>query len=432
MPIRIWLRHRVNFWTYAMRFFFRLFILPLVVLTLIVAGLIYVAVDTQPSVNRAAEITPANIERAKRILDQNDPRRLQPGARRTIVVAEGDLDLAANYLARQNFAGGARVDLRRGAVEIAASLRAPALPLYLNFESTLVEDASLPRIEILRLGRIAVPPWLAYAIIPRLFAQAFNDADLRSFENVIKKVAIREDQLALTYEWHADLPNKLRTALVSEEDRARLRAYQERLAAVSGSPKAQSVSLTELLVPLFTLAAERSRDGDPVAENRAAIFLLTLYVNGQSLEGILPEAKNWPQPISRPVLLNGRDDFPKHFMVSAALAARAGGPLSEAVGVYKEIADSRGGSGFSFNDIAADRAGTRFGETAAESAAGRRLQQRLRAGVVERDLMPATADLPEFMPEAEFQRRFGGIDAPPYKKMMADIEGRVAALPLYR
>jgi hypothetical protein len=133
----------------------------------------------------------------------------------------------------------------------------------------------------------------------------------------------------------------------------------------------------------------------------------------------------------RRALLNRRDDFPKHFIISAALAARAGGSLADAVGVYKEIEDSRGGSGFSFNDIAADRAGTRFGEYAADPASARRLQQRMRARIKEKDLMPTTEDLPEFMPEREFQRRFGGVDAPPYKKIMTDIERRVAALSLY-
>jgi len=102
------------------------------------------------------------------------------------------------------------------------------------------------------------------------------------------------------------------------------------------------------------------------------------------------------------------------------------------VGVYKEIEDSRGGSGFSFNDIAADRAGTRFGEYAANPTSARVLQQRLRAAIGEKDIMPMTEDLPEFMPEREFQRRFGGIDAPPYKKMMAEIEQRIAALAFYR
>jgi hypothetical protein len=36
------------------------------------------------------------------------------------------------------------------------------------------------------------------------------------------------------------------------------------------------------------------------------------------------------------------------------------------------------------------------------------------------------------MPEAEFQRRFGGIGAPAYKQMMANIEQRIAVLQLYR
>ena len=46
--------------------------------------------------------------------------------------------------------------------------------------------------------------------------------------------------------------------------------------------------------------------------------------------------------------------------------------------------------------------------------------------------MPVTEDLPEFMPESEFKQRLGGIDAPQYKKMMDDIERRVAALMLYQ
>jgi hypothetical protein len=162
------------------------------------------------------------------------------------------------------------------------------------------------------------------------------------------------------------------------------------------------------------------------------ILLLALYVNGQDLTAIVPNAKNWPRPWRHEVLLNGRADFSKHFMVSAALAAKAGGPLSDAVGLYKELADAREGSGFSFNDIAADRAGTRFGEYAADSASARKLQQRLRAGIAERDLMPPTEDLPEFMPEQEFVRRFGGVDAPAYNKMMAEIERRAAGVPLYR
>jgi hypothetical protein len=132
-------------------------------------------------------------------------------------------------------------------------------------------------------------------------------------------------------------------------------------------------------------------------------------------------------------LLAGRDDFPQHFIVSAAIAAYAGAPLSDAIGQYKEIDDSRGGSGFSFNDIAADRAGTRFGELAVGTrASAMKLQRQVSAGVRDADILPKVSDLPEFMSESEFKRRYGGIGGAAYTSMMADIERRVAALSLYR
>ncbi len=116
-----------------------------------------------------------------------------------------------------------------------------------------------------------------------------------------------------------------------------------------------------------------------------------------------------------------------------ALAAGAGGPFADAVGVYKEVDDSRRGSGFSFADLDADRDGTRFGEAATASAASaRRVQALARTGLRESDVMVAARDLPEAMPEAEFKRRFGGVDAPAYARMIAEIDGRIAALPAYR
>jgi uncharacterized protein YfiM (DUF2279 family) len=137
--------------------------------------------------------------------------------------------------------------------------------------------------------------------------------------------------------------------------------------------------------------------------------------------------------VPRKVTLNGRTDSPQHFTISAALAAHAGSPLADAIGLYKEVDDSRRGSGFSFNDLAADRAGTRFGELATRSpASARQLQQRAASGLREPDFMPHAADLPEYMPEAEFKRRFGGVGAPAYQGVMDDIERRVAACPLYR
>lgn len=418
-----------------MRLFFKLIFLLIVLSPLALGGLLYLAIETQPTIaSRNVEITPASIERAKRIIEQNDPRKLKSGERRTISISASDLDLAANYLAHQYGRGSARVRLHSSAAQAGASLRLPLIPteLYLNVDATLAENESLARLDSLRVGTVAVPVWVAHWAIPRLLPLLAQDFDYNAFINAVKKVDVSEAKLAVTYEWQAELGDQIRAVLIPPEEQKRLRVYHDRLVEVSQSLPAKSVSMTELLIPLFKLAAERS-DGKPAAaENRAALLVLTVYINGRSLDKIIPDAKNWPRPAKHGVLLNRRDDFPKHFIISAALAANAGGPLADAVGLYKEVADSRGGSGFSFNDIAADRAGSTFGEHAVQSATARTLQKKMRAGIGERDIMPATADLPEFMQEAEFKRRFGSIDAPEYKKMMVEIERRIAALPLYR
>jgi hypothetical protein len=405
------------------------FVLPLAAVVAI-----YLAVDLQPTVRRAAEITPASIQRARQILEQNDPRRAASRARQSLTINQQDLDLAANYLAHFYANGGARLALRNGKVDLTASLRPPKIPVVFYFNVAAILSGGSPSLQFeeLRVGRLPIPgfvgDWLMAQVGVRLIGKDVFDTT----NNSIKQVEIKNGQLIVAYEWPAHQVGKLSAAVIAPDDQERLRVYQERLALINSSPKTKNISLAELLVALFELAASRPQQNSAVAENRAAIIVLAFYVNGQSLAMLLPAATDWPRPTERQVTLNGRDDFAKHFIVSAALAASASSPLADAVGLYKEIADSRGGSGFSFNDIAANRAGSRFGEIAAAIATAKKFQQRLSAGIAEKDIMPATADLPEFMQEADFKRRFGGVDAPQYKKMTADIERRIAALPLYR
>src|SRR5438093_9649147 len=63
-----------------MRFLLKLVLVFVFLVPLSLAGMVFLAVDDHPKINRAAEITPDNIGRAKRILDKNDPRNLKPGA----------------------------------------------------------------------------------------------------------------------------------------------------------------------------------------------------------------------------------------------------------------------------------------------------------------------------------------------------------------
>jgi hypothetical protein len=416
----------------------RLLIRPVLVALLIglvsVAVAVYLAFDRRPTVERAAEFTPDHIERAKRILESNDPRRMKTGTVRTVAVTAGDSDLALNYLAHRYAGGSAEAHFESGRLHVRGSVRASAHPWspYVNVDVHFAEGAPFPAVEHIRVGQLPLPAAVGDAGLAWLLATVWGGEDLAVLRDAIKDVEFEEAGARLTYEWHDDLMDTVRAALIGPEDRERLRAYHQALVDVTGSLPPGPVSLTELLTYLFAVADERGRTSDPVTENRAAILVLAFYVDGRSIVDVLPEARSWPHAPGHAVTLNQRDDLSKHFMISAALSANTGGPFADAVGIYKEVADARGGSGFSFGDIAADRAGSRLGELAEKPESARRLQERLGMPLKEPALMPATSDLPEFMLEAEFKQEFGGVGAPAYARMMADIDERIAALPLYR
>ncbi|HXG51241.1 MAG TPA: hypothetical protein VNN77_07550 [candidate division Zixibacteria bacterium] len=388
----------------------------------------FLAIDDRSVLERPPEITPDSIERATRTLEENDPRGVAPGTVRRLTILQQDLDLAADYIAHQFARGGARIMLSAGRISIEASVTLPENPLgrFVNIRAVLTGDGGPPVFDRLRVGRLPVPVWLANRLLARVLAEFGITRD------VVRGIDIGGDRLVVSYSWQPHLPDKLRSALLSGEEQRRLRAYQDRLAELTRASPPRPVAAVDLLVPLFQLAHERSRAAEPIAENRAALLVLAMYANDRPLQEIAPAARRWRRPVPREVRLAGRADLAKHFLVSGALAASAGTPLADAVGLYKELGDSRGGSGFSFYDLAADRAGARFGERAADSATARALQRRLSAGVLEGDLMPEAGDLPEFLPEAEFKRRFGGVGDPRYETMMAEIERRIANLALYR
>ncbi|MBD9355474.1 hypothetical protein [Methylomonas albis] len=416
-----------------MKWITKCLLLATLLLPVLLGLTLLLAIDDKPKLQNRADLTPEQIARAKLIFRQNDPRRLQSGAIARVKLAQQELDLAINYFANQyaNGVASLRIDEDRALIE--ATLHLPANPVgrYVNLALELRQSAGLPTVDHLSVGKLWIPGLLAKPLLNLALNILQPAADRQAFANIVKHVQFQSQRLTVTYRWQADLPGKLRGALLSPEDQQRLEAYQRRLAELSQTAN-KSLSLTDYTKPLFKLALQRSASGDPIAENRALILILTLYVNRQPLMKIVPESGFWPRPLWRQVTLNGRDDLTKHYLVSAMLAAYSGTPLADAVGLFKEIEDSRGGSGFSFNDLAADRTGTRMGEQAVASPALAQKIQALLASADENQMMPATADLPESLTEAEFIRRFGGTDGEAYKQLMQGIEQRIAALPINR
>jgi uncharacterized protein YfiM (DUF2279 family) len=434
-----------------MRFAVRLLPWALLLSLLLAVGMaaalaigVWLAIERQPLVQQATPVSHDDIARARQLLRGNDPRRALPGITRAVVLTQRDLELLLNQAGQRFGEARSRVRLQAGLAWVQTSLTLP-LPtranasasdgdVWLNVQVVLRETDGLPEVQRLRLGRLPVPAWLAAAVLPRLLIALDLQAQGELAQRLVSRVAFRSQHLVLAYAWPDNAPLALTNTLLRPDEQARLRIYADRLAALGTALAAKGsapVSMTQLLPPLFALAAQRSPDAAAAArENRAVLVALAFNAYGSGLAPLIASAPRAPGRRAPPVTLAGRQDSAQHFLISAALAAEGGGPLADAIGLYKEVADSRGGSGFSFNDLAADRAGTRLGLLALSHPLA--LQARLAKGAREAELLPDVSDLPEFMREADFKRRYGGVDAPAYRQLMIDIEARLDRLPLLR
>ncbi len=120
--------------------------------------------------------------------------------------------------------------------------------------------------------------------------------------------------------------------------------------------------------------------------------------------------------------------------MSGALTVLSAVAPSDAAGLLKEELDADGGSGFSFGDLLADRAGTTFAELATrdeETAAAVQASAWPPASASTTSSRPAK-DLPEDIPDSELRARYGGVGGPLYRKYADEIERRVASAAAYR
>lgn len=407
----------------------------LFLLSLGLVALIWFNLSTTQNIKTMGSLSHKDVALARQIIANNDPQQLKSGSQRTLVLAEKDLNLVANYLLNSISTGGVQVELAPGKLHLQASIKLPENPFkpYLNLTLTIQENNGKANITDLHIGQISLPGRLADLILAEVSSNVFPSEGQRLFRDVIKKLSLSSGKLQITYEWNPKLIYKVQSSLISPQNHDRILDYYRKLADITNQPGlGKRPSALLLMKPLFTYAQSRSKGGNPMAENRAVLIVLAAYAAPGKYSAMMPKISDLTILRQLTITLDRRKDFAEHFLLSAAIAATGDAVLARAVGLYKEIADSKGNSGFSFSDLAADRAGARFGATATTSLAGAYRVQELFAGNVnERDFMPKARDLPEHMGEQEFNQRFGGIGGAGYRELEKQIEQRIVACRLY-
>lgn len=416
-----------------MRALIKLSFLLMLASVLAVAGAAWFALSDVPLVTGHVQLSHQDISRARNILRQNDPRRSPPGTNLVIELSAQDLNLAANYLLQQFAHGNANLNLTTDRLHAQASLRIGRLPWrnIVNIDTVIETHDGQPGITGLQLGSLTIPGRLATMVVQNWLDRTDAGPGLDEAGERLKQLRLSPGLLRLTYQWHPVLLDQARETLLRSSDLEALRSYHDKLVELQALGVGTKGSLVDLLKPMFSIALARSAERDPVEENTALLTVLGAWASRQDLSRLVPDSRHRPRSFR--LKIQHRKDFAQHFLTSAALAARGDSTLSDAVGLFKEISDTDHGSGFSFTDIAADRAGATFGELAARSERdARRVQQRLAAGVAETDIMPRARDLPEHMRSDAFKQRFGYVGSPEYQKIMVEIDRRISTCNLYK
>jgi hypothetical protein len=284
------------------------------------------------------------------------------------------------------------------------------------------------------VGKLILPTplaqWLAEIIINRA---GLNQYLLLATRH-IKAISIKPDNITLHYSATLSslLPSKANNTAANEKT---LRFYKQTISdIVAHHDNKWLLSLAELLKPLFALAYQRSELTTAIEENRAVIIAVNDYVNKKETEQFLTDGTKSNNELYYYAYLYKRADLAQHFIASAALTVAMNQHIANIVGEEKELNDAiEGGTGFSFVDLAADKAGTRFGQMAIASAqSARQLQQRMIAINDYSAFMPEPTDLPEKMNTEQFKQHYQSINSEAYLALSKEIDNRINALAIYQ
>ena len=437
-------RNKIIFWGLGISVFIAI---PLIVLSYAIDS--YALVIATESIN-ADSAGKAKIIAQQLRQDLINPDESLPYNQLTLSANEINGIIALGMRGIEGFKG--HVNVTPVGIKIAFTFELPANPFgnYINLIGTIIPSQKGLLLQDASMGRIALPGNVAISFLEVLLNGLLSGKETGTLLiKSIDSITVENSELTLVY--HV-IPN-LREILVETKERVKnIRDDLELL----GDPTVvklyfhslcdfhnqitdiayDKVSLGFYLSTAFSIAQQRSLMGnDPIEENKAALLALASFLGSSHFNSVVgaidEETLRICTTSNSHVVLADRIDLRLHFIYSAALKVISNSGLSFALGEFKELADSQGGSGFSFADLAADRAGIQFAEQALDSAGALRIQLMAKELTQETVFFPSISGLPEDMQQHLFEER-GGIESSYYKKNLTIINDRIDNLALYK
>jgi hypothetical protein len=414
------------------RIFLWFFGMVLLALLLLPIAAYQLVLDEKPMVLPSASLQGDGVMRLQRLLSKQRAQD-DPSGQVTVNLTQADVDTAINYALQTSapdLLEGLVVTLQADHATVAGCIELPVTlgRRFVNIRAVLAPDGLAPGIEQLQLGYLILPDRLVRWLEMRALQQLQSNNQVLGVQAAlaaVEHVEVRDTQLEITYNSKVNAPagpvsappptpQGLDPALVNE--------YLAELDAIAASMDGRSYPMLGLLAPIFDVARQRSQSSEANAatENTAALVAIALYGADPQLLELAQLVGQFNSPKHAVTLtVHRRADLAKHYISSALIYLFAGNEVAEMIGLQKELDDSQSGSGFSLEDLLADKAGIRFAELATVSTQSAiTLQADVAALLYDDDIMPKPSALPQVniqarltdMDETEAARYLQGID----------------------
>ena len=397
---------------------------------LLVNVILLLALDNTPLISIERTLNREDILRAKEILhvkpDEQDEIK-------TVVLNQKDINIAVSYLLNHFVENTVKIKIRNHEVfcQIAVFMPVTLWGRYLDFSFKLIQLEDSIKIKSFKIGEIAIPYRLANYLLPAIAEHTSLKKYWDLGKYYIQDLQFAPEEIHISYLGSiVDAAKQL--VIQKHREYPNLHAYQQQINEIANRHDPNwLLSINELAQPLFLSAYQHSTEATAIQENRAVLIALGSYIYKQELRRYLPLGLVYSKEYQ--VYAYKRIDIPQHFIASALLAAIDAAVLGEQIGVSKELADAKQGSGFSFIDLLSDHAGTRLGKLAiASGPQARRVQEIMSQAKDYTAYLPGIQGLPEHMNQEEFKLRFGDTKSQTYQDMVAEIDKRINSLAVYQ
>ena len=415
--------------------------------------LLYLSISSQALIQQKNQIDARSAQQSQQLAKRLLKTFKQNNNRNVITVNQREINGLTALLHRAFPVVSADIQLSEyGAnTKVAIELPLPAFMRYLNISADVLPSTHGLSIAQVSFGDIRLRGDTFLTIANYVASYYVQENVVEKALKMISAVEVNEHNMKVSLNLDSTLfaDNNEKSLLVSLRDDLalfgdvdKISFYYQSLNNFASTQK-HNVSIAVFIRHLFELAKMRCAISDgyvATVENQAAITALVIYFGADRFELLVGDIiiRDYGSLVIRNrlrsiVTLQGRADLQKHFIYSMAFQLFSTHGASDAIGEYKEFLDTnKGGSGFSFADLLADRAGTRLAMIVSKSAEHGKQAQRILSSITDKQLLPSIKGLEEGINEDAFDKNYRSVQSNRYQNALNNIDNRLKKLGFYR